>query len=341
MPVGVSRDQVVRYRARVSHLDRKLPPGAYATAAWGGLQDSVPRGGVIALHARVEGTTPDAWEDPSLAQIWFRGGADYLVPRADVGIFSLGSYPRDPDEATRLEHLADAVHRVTQGEILKVREVSALLGHDHPTAVRFVALTGRAHIRWDASNIWLIPVERPEIDAEDARRELARRFVHWYAPTTERRMTFWTGAKPRDAAETWRAIEPELVPVEIDDVEGTRFALAADIDALRAAAPVGGVRLVPFDDAFSKLDTDLLVRDDALRANVLPAWGEGPGYIPGAVLVDGEVIGAWERRQRKVTIHPFTAVPAHVRDAIEAEALAFPIAGASKPSVAWAEAGKR
>jgi hypothetical protein len=54
-----------------------------------------------------------------------------------------------------------------------------------------------------------------------------------------------------------------------------------------------------------------------------------------SILLDGEIVGSWQRQQRKVTIHPWSTLPAAVRDAIEAEALAFPIAGSSKPSVAW------
>ena len=75
--IELSAADVLRFRATASHLDRRLAPGAYAAAAWGGLQDSIPRAGLTSLHARVESTAPDAWEDPSLVQIWFRGGADY------------------------------------------------------------------------------------------------------------------------------------------------------------------------------------------------------------------------------------------------------------------------
>ena len=59
-PVRVTRDQVLRYRARVGHLDEKLPAGAFAAAAWGGLQDTAPRSGVLSLHVRVRDTQPDA-----------------------------------------------------------------------------------------------------------------------------------------------------------------------------------------------------------------------------------------------------------------------------------------
>ena len=338
--VRLTREQLLRYRARVSHLDAKLPAGSFAEAAWGGLQDSVPRGGVLGLHARVEDVAPDAWEDASLAQIWFRGGADYLVPRADAGVFTLGSYPRDPDRARELEALADEVHRLTGGRMTPVRDLPPGLG-GRPLRVRNSSITGRVHIRWDASNIWVIPVERPALDVEDARRELARRFLAWYGPATPKRLATWTGVEPRDAAATWMAIEAELEVVEIEGVAERRFMLASDVAAARAAAAVAGARLLPMDDPFTKFDHELLLADDADRARALPKVGRSPGYIPGAVLVDGEIVGGWQRQGRRVTVHPFGGgrrIGAAARQAIEREALAVPIAGPGNAEVRWAEA---
>jgi hypothetical protein len=330
---SVTRDQVLRYRARVSHLDERLPPGSFARAAWGGLQDTAPRSGVLSLHARVTGTNADSWEDPSIVQVWFRG-ADYLIPREDVGVFTLGAQPRDRELVRRLEKLADRIEKVTQGEILRVGEVAKRLGLPRQPDIRPVALTGRAVIRWDASNIWLIPTERPRIDVEDARRELARRFVHWFGPTTVSAMARWTGVPPRDARETWAGIERELTPVELDG-DG-RYMLTDDIDVVRTAEPVAGVRLLPYDDPFGKLDRTLLVREEIHRNRVFPPVGQSVGHIPGPILVDGEIVGTWQRQQRKVAIHPWKRLPKAVREAIEAEALAFPIASNSKASVTWA-----
>jgi hypothetical protein len=331
----VGREQVLRYRARVSHLDAKLPAGSFAKAAWGGLQDSVPRAGVISLHARVKDTKPDSWEDQSVVQIWFRGGADYIVPREDAGVFTLGSSPRDAERLAELDRLADDIHAVTEGRTLIVNEVSKLLGHAHQTGLRVSGLTGRVHIRWDASRIWLIPVERPAIDPEDARRVLARRFVHWFGPTTKPALARWTGVPAREATETWNAIEKDVVEVEVAGHAGRRFMLAADVHALEHAEPVSGVRLLPYDDAFTKLDHELLIPDEGPRERVLPRTGQGKGYIPGAILVDGEVVGGWQRQQRKVTLHPFGRLPAGVREAIEEEALTFPIQAKSRASVSW------
>jgi hypothetical protein len=338
MTTRISRDQVLRHRARVMHLDQKLPAGSFAAAAWGGLQDSIPRSGVLSLNARVHETQPDSWEDASVVQVWFRG-SDYIVPRADAGIFTLGSSPRDPDRLGQLDRLADRIHRVTSGRTLTVREVTELLGLAHPTNLRDVTFTGRIHIRWNASQIWIIPVDRPEVDVEDARRELARRHLRWFGPTTVARLARWTGVEARDAALTWASIEDELEAVDTEGLGGEperRFVLSADVEALAAAEPIAGIRLLPYDDAYTKLDRELLVPDPALRARVLPVVGQSTlGHTPGAILVDGEIVGSWQRQQRKVTIHPWSVFSGDVRDAIEAEALAFPIAGASKPTVAW------
>jgi hypothetical protein len=338
-PIRVSRVEVLRYRARVSGLGAKLPAGSYAPAAWGGLQDTIPRAAVTALHARVEETTADAWEDPALVQVWFRA-ADYVVPRADVGVFTLGAYPRDAEKARRLERWADAVLRATDGQPTRVREAVARLDEGQGPGridLRWTSITGRVHIRWDAADIWVIPAERPGLDVEDARRELARRLLHWYGPVPPERLGWWTGVDPADARETWRSLEPELAAVEIDGVEGRRFVLAADRDELRASTTIQGVRLLPRDDPWSRFDHELLVPDPSRRRRVLPRPSESPGYAPNPLLVDGEIAGAWQRQARRVTLHPYRRLPASARAAAEAEALAMPIAGPRAASVTWDE----
>ena len=68
----VTRAQVVAFRRRVSALDKRLPSGVKSLriAAWAGLQDSMPRAALLSIHARVDATLPDAWDDPSYVQVW-------------------------------------------------------------------------------------------------------------------------------------------------------------------------------------------------------------------------------------------------------------------------------
>ncbi len=330
---------VLRHRARVTHLDRKLPIREVAAAAWGGLQDTIPRAGLMSLHARVDSVQPDSWDDPTLVQVWFRGGADYIVPRADVGIFTLGCYPRDRKRADELERLADEVHRVTRGEITRIAELPADLVRQRNASLRQTSATGRVLIRWNASDIWVVPYERPAIDVEEARLELARRFVHWFGPVTVRELARWTGDKPGDARMTWGELTDELVEVTVDHGEGApteaRWLLATDAPALLAAEPIEGVRLLPPSDPFLRLDRELLVVDPERRRRVLPEIGQSPGFAPGAILVDGVVAGVWQRQGGRVGLELFEPLSDVVAGAVEDEARSMPIRGGIT-QVRWA-----
>lgn len=325
----------MRFRLRASHLHERLPDDSFEAAAHCGLQDSAPRAGVISLYARVERVQPDSWEHPTLAQIWFRGGADYIVPRADVGVFTLGSLPRDAAKREALERIADDALAVLEGRTLEVRDVQAKLALDPPFLLRLAAVTGRLLIRWNASRIWLIPNERPNVDPEDARSQLVRRFLSWFAPASLERFAWWAGVEPKDARVTFDALSDELVEVELE--AETRFALARDEAALVGAGPVEGVRLIPHGDPLIKIDGPLVVRDPERRLEVFPSSNVRTAFWPvaGAVLVDGGILGSWARQQRRVTINPWKRLPARTREALEAEALGFPIAAKAPAQVRW------
>jgi hypothetical protein len=50
---------------------------------------------------------------------------------------------------------------------------------------------------------------------------------------------------------------------------------------------------------------------------------------PGAVLVDGEIVGTWRRAQHKVAIETWRRLSRPARDAVEAEAASLPLPGLS------------
>ena len=78
----LTREQILAFRQAVNELGERLPPGptSLRRAAWAGLQDSMPRAAVLSIHARVQGTGPDTWEDPSLVQLWGPRFSAYVVP---------------------------------------------------------------------------------------------------------------------------------------------------------------------------------------------------------------------------------------------------------------------
>ena len=55
----------------------------------------MPRAALLSIHARVEGTEPSTWEDPSLVQLWGPRFSAYVVAARDLAVFSLGRLPDD------------------------------------------------------------------------------------------------------------------------------------------------------------------------------------------------------------------------------------------------------
>jgi hypothetical protein len=328
--------QVRAFRAAATRLDRRLPAGAHREAAHGGLQDTVPRAALSALHARLEGVGPASWEAPALCQVWFRA-ADYVVPSADLAAFTLGALPRQPERAAALDALAAAVGEVLAGGSRPEREVLAELpgtlsrmGHEPGLSfgmlLRVACVTGRYRIRWDARTIALIPEEVPAMDAGEARLELVRRFLGWHGPATVAQFARWAGVSRQDAAETWALLAPELIPIGLDG--RARHLLARDEGALVRSVPPTGVRLLPQGDPYLSLDRGLV---DAAAASVPAPTRDDRGApvtprlvnsLGGRILVDGAIAGAWGRQQHHMALHLWSASVTD-RDRVLAEAQGF------------------
>ena len=97
MTIGLelTRSQILAFRRRAAALDERLPrgQGALRRAAWAGLQDSMPRAALLSIHARMAGTEPESWEDPSLVQVWGPRFSAYVVAKRDLAVFTLGRLP--------------------------------------------------------------------------------------------------------------------------------------------------------------------------------------------------------------------------------------------------------
>jgi len=208
----------------------------------------------------------------------------------------------------------------------------------NPSALRYAAPTGTVAIRWDGARApTLRTVPAPDIEPADARRELARRYLHVFGPATADRFARWAGIKGPPAAAAFAALEGSLLPVR--SPLGDEWLLADDEDAMRAdpAAPAPA-RLLPSGDAYWLLDgaeRALLVEREDLRQQL---WT--PRVWPGALLVEGEVRGTWRRKQHTVRIETWERLTRAMRDAVEAEAAAMPLPGLDRPiEVVWDGAG--
>jgi len=331
------RSQILAFRRRAGALDERLPRGSRSLrrAAWAGLQDSMPRAAVLSIHARVEGTQPSAWEDPSLVQLWGPRFSAYVVAARDLPFFSLARLPDDERGRRKAEDLAARLHAFLAGRRMTYGEAGSGLGV-HANQLRYAAPTGTVLIRWDGARlptVWTAP--RPDVEPHDARRELARRYLHVFGPTTAAAFAKWAGIGAAQGRAAFNALAGSLTAVRTPI--GGAFILTRDEAAFRApAGPPAAARLLPSGDSFFLLhgaDRELLVPDAARRGEL---WT--PRVWPGAVLLAGNIAGTWRRAQADVSIRPWRRLMRAEREAVEAEAASLPLPGIEgRIAVRWEE----
>ena len=308
-----------------------LTAGSLRQAAWAGLQDSMPRAALLALHARLEGVEPSAWEHPSLAQLWGPRFSTYVVPKRDFALFSLGRHPEDAKSRQRAERVAGRMHAHLGGARMTDRELGRAVGLGNE--MRYAATTGTIAIRWEGARapvVWAVSAAR--IEPADACRELARRYLHVFGPTTSEGFARWAGISRRAAADAFASLEGSLLPVR--SPLGDEWLLGADEAAVRAAEVAASARLLPSGDAYFLLDgkeRELLVprTDQRERLWTSRVW-------PGALLVEGEIRGTWRRSQHSVRVDAWSRLSRRQRDAVEAEAASLPLPGIDRRiEVVW------
>lgn len=332
--LDLTRQQILHFRRRAGALDRRLRPGRQSLrkAAWAGLQDSMPRAALLSLHARVDATTPTALDDPALIQLWGPRYSVFVVTAVDRAVFTLGRIPTTgarrqlaEDLAARLESLLD------EGE-MPFGDAGRALG-EPPNRLRYAAVTGRILLRWDGARQPLIRVAPPpDADPAEARLELVRRYLHVYGPSTPEAFVRWAGVDKRQENAAFEALGKELTPVRTPTGDGSILAEDED-DLLAVPEQPAPARLLPSGDTYYLVhgdDRTLLVPDAAQRDSLWTSrvW-------PGAVLVDGDIVGVWRRAQNKLTIQSWRRLSRAARKAVEAEAASLPLPGVEEIAVHW------
>ncbi len=154
----------------------------------------MPRAALLSIHARVEGAHPTIWADPSLVQLWGPRYQVYVVAARDLAAFSLGRLPDDAKGRRRAEETAARLHAHLGGARMTYGEAGHGIGV-HANSLRYGATTGTVLIRWEGARlpkVWTVPP--PDVDPVDARRELARRHLRVFGPSTPAAFAQWAGS---------------------------------------------------------------------------------------------------------------------------------------------------
>ncbi len=282
----------------------------------------MPRAALLSIHARVEGTEPSTLDDASLIQLWGPRYHAYVVAERDLAFFSLGRLPDAAGPRRVAEDLAARLHAHLRGRRMTYGEAGRALG-EHPNRLRYAATTGMVVIRWDGARlptVWTVPP--PEVAPLEARLELARRYLHIFGPTTPKAFAQWAGISKRMGVAAFDELSSSLIPART--ALGDAWILTRDEPMFRAVpGNPASARLLPSGDAYFLLqgaDRELLIPEADRRGALWTSrvW-------PGAVLVDGEVIGTWRRANATVTVQPWRRLSRAARQAVEMEAAALPL----------------
>jgi uncharacterized protein YcaQ len=355
MPRPVDWRQVLAFRLGRQHLARACPAASLEQAAHdcAGLQAQAMPATELSFWARTgslrAGDLDRAlWQDKRLARTWCMRGTLHVIPAAETELFMAacrrGESGFNPAMLRYLDITNEEVDAVVNaigqalegGEVLTRKQLAAraeaVVGprfHEQlhsgwgsflkPAAWRGLLICGPPRgqeVTFVGARHWLGVREQPEQEA--ARVEMARRYLRGYGPATRADFARWAGLLPPQARPVWSAVEPELVPIE---VEGKKvWALAEDASQIAETEASDEVRLVPNFDSY------LLGHAD--RTAMVPAEHAARIYRPAAwvwatVLRGGRAVGIWNSKRAgktfNVEVEEFSPLARADRRAVEEE----------------------
>ena len=256
-----------------------------------------------------------------------RATAPTSSPKRDFALFSLGRLPDNAKGRERAERMAERLHAGLDGARMTDREARARARRRERVPVRRddrapSRSAGRARARRSSGRS-----RRPTIDPADACRELARRYLHVFGPTTADGFARWAGIS-RSAGGRTRSPRSRDRCCRFARRSATSGCSRSDEPAMRDAgdgrrALRACCRAATPTSCSTGRSASCSSRGADQRALLWTSrvW-------PGALLVEGEIRGTWRRAQHAVRIETWARLSRAAREAVEAEAAALPLPGA-------------
>ncbi|HWC84159.1 MAG TPA: crosslink repair DNA glycosylase YcaQ family protein [Pseudonocardiaceae bacterium] len=351
-PIRVDRATVLAYRALAHGLDRTATDPLALGVLDIGVQET--RGSAQqALAARLSIPVPDPTEaNGPLVLLWAARGAPHVHRRTDLAALAAVLWPHtDADAMTRLSSeraalkaagigglaaytaAATAVREVVT-EPLPKGTVSAAVTKKLPAAYAYTCrscatdhvygnifqLVGSAagvYHHTPTPKLTLAPLpDRPPIPTEpEGTQDFLRAYLRLHGPATLAEAAGYLGTAQQHARPLW----PDgLAEIEVD---GKTCWLPEDqVPVLRKATAPEYVRLLPpLDPYLQARDRDLIVPDPARQREVWRILGN-----PGAVYVNGELVGVWRAKTAgktlNVAVDPLAKLSTKDKKALESEA---------------------
>ncbi|GGO18927.1 winged helix DNA-binding domain-containing protein [Micromonospora parathelypteridis] len=344
----VDRHQVMNFRVQAQQLDRDQNTLADAAILDIGVQNTGPDGARWALAVR--GVDVAALSAKNLVLLWTIRGAPHVYRRADVGKVVAAVEPfSDADAGKRIYDASKPLKAAGIGNLAALDEVAAQLRAIVTTPTVKGDVSGRLakvmpepYLRFcracDATHLYEMPFRLAaaraglelQLDtsppvlqritgftraaASGDRYDLIRAYLHLLGPATPKQVADYLDAPVKDVKALW---PDDVIEVTVDGE--VRSLLAADENVLESADATSTRLLGPFDLFLQAKDRATLVPDTAHAKELWPVLGR-----PGAVLVDGELVGTWRPRKSgntfTVAVQPWRKLPGPMRKAITEQA---------------------
>lgn len=352
MVLDVEREQALAYRLAAQQLDRGAKAVGDLDVFDLGVQDTMGNAAKLALLARLDSTV-DGIVDDSFALLWTFRGAPHWHRRSELRTLAEALWPLgEPDAMARalwqrgqvtksglcgmeaIEFTATAMREAITGPMSKGEASTAVTAgvpagltsycrgcdaiHIYDQLMRIAALPAGIQHQADSSPLTLIPIPRWKGPPTKPKGTSAyvEAYLRLLGPATQSDVAGYFGTTATQIKEVW----PDgLVEVRVDGRKA--WLPESRLSLLRKPPEPDYVRLLPpLDPYLQARDRALAVPEKAHQKELWRILGN-----PGALLVEGEIVGTWRakaggKKRLEITVTPFDApVNAH-RAEIEAEA---------------------
>ncbi|HKY51726.1 MAG TPA: winged helix DNA-binding domain-containing protein [Candidatus Limnocylindria bacterium] len=342
----LSWPQVHAFRLQRHGLAARAPKRQLTkvVGAIGGAQAQVMSAAEMQIAVRVACTTADVraalWHERTLAKTWLMRGTLHLVAATDLPLYAAAMGTFRPTASwlkyfhmteRDLAEFVDTIGRTLSDTPMTKEEIAAVAARGRSKRVAEHLRSGWGSLFKPVARSGLlcfgpnrgtnVTFVRPaawlrswrEIDPEEARVEVARRYLSTYGPATKADFRRWLAPGwPSGPAAAWAGLESEIVPVS---VEGARCEmLARDVAAAMKTKPAPSVQLLPLFDQYLM---GYVSRDHLFDR--IHRWkvSRVAGWISAVVLVGGRVEGTWTHTSSNGTLRlvvaPFARLSPRVR----------------------------
>jgi hypothetical protein len=157
------------------------------------------------------------------------------------------------------------------------------------------------------------------IEAGDAQRELAIRYLTAFAPATHRDFSKWSGLPTSVTRPLFDRLDPDVERVTVDGERSV--VLRNDLAELAAARPVLSPTLLPSFDTFLLAHA---TKHHLVEPRFYKRVYRNQGWLSPVVIVNGRIVAVWFLEERAksfvVDVQPFATLDAKTRRGIAGEA---------------------